>query len=532
MSEQNSKLLNITINGNNYQVESGTSVLNACKKNGIKIPHYCYHPSLSIAGNCRMCLVKIEKIPKLAIACATPINDGMVIDTESAEVVKARDSVMEFLLINHPLDCPVCDQAGECKLQDYSYKYGKSVGRFKEEKVVKHTKDLGSHVKYWGTRCILCTRCVRFAREISGTNELAVFNRGDHAEIGIFPGNELNNPLSMNVVDICPVGALVSTEFLYQARVWFLQQKESICLECSVGCNTRIDSLNNTIKRIVPRRNAYVNQSFMCDEGRLSFDYIYSDSRIKSPRVEGENVTWREGIDLFSKKIKEYKDNKSKNVAFLVSAWASNELLFLIKRLKEEYLKDSNIFFFAREHVNDQIFPKFRISGDRNPNVNGIKTIFNAKSLEDKSLTALIEDINKNEISTLIYVGGIPGNYFPKELSESINKLSYIIAIDYSQNDVNKKAKLILPSLSYAEKSGTYINDQNRIQRMLPAIDSIGGGKSEDVILQELLIALKGEGKLVDSSAVFDMMHEISDFKNLNYQSISNSGTLLKPLEE
>jgi len=519
-------MANVTINGQNYQVEDGISVLQACKKNGVDVPHFCYHPCLSIAGNCRMCLVKVEKIPKPAIACATRVNDGMVIDTEAPEIVKIRENIMEFLLINHPLDCPVCDQAGECRLQDHSYKYGRSVGRFVDDKVVKQTKNFGKHVKYWGSRCILCTRCVRFCREISGTEELAVFNRGDHSEINFCPGNELDNSLSMNVVDVCPVGALVSADFLYQARVWNLTQKESLCLDCSVGCNVRIDSLNNEIKRIVPRKNSDVNSAFMCDHGRLGFDYIHSDGRTEYPTSAGKNISWKTGIDLFQKKITEYRKQSDK-LSFLVSAWCSNETLYLIKTIKDQFLPNSEIYFYARPQEKEEKFPKFRISGDKNPNVNGIKALFSLNTLEGKPLKGLIEKIKKKKTKALILLGGIPNGYIPDNLVAAESQLDTLIAIDFIKNSVNEKADLLLPSLTYAEKSGSYINDQNRVQKLLPAINPVTGGKPEEVILQELRNALTGEEKVLSTSAVFDQMKEIPLFKNIDYRSLKNCGIQL-----
>ncbi len=522
-------MVNVTINGKQYQVEPGTSVIEACKQNGIKVPYYCYHKNLSVAGNCRMCLVKIEKLPKLAIACATPVNEGMVVDTQAPEVLKARESIMEFQLINHPLDCPVCDQAGECKLQNYSYDHGRPIGRFKDEKVVKHTKDFGDHVKYWGSRCILCTRCVRFTEEISGTQELAVFNRGDHSEIDIFPGNEINNPLSMNVVDICPVGALVSSDFLYQARVWFMERKESICLECSVGCNIRIDSLNNEIKRIVPRDNQDVNQVFMCDHGRLNFGYIQSENRVKYPMSNGKIISWKEGIGLLSNIINGHSNNNTSNkVSILVSAWNSNETLYMVHKLQKNYLKESLVLFYSKEKTNDQIFAKFRISGDKNPNTMGIKTIFNnVHDISEKSINQLINQALSNSIDTLILIGGIPNDSIPNKLKEIFDNVKTIILLEHSQNALSEKAFLSLPTLTFAEKSGSYINDQKRIQRIFPAVEPITSGKSEDHIIQEVIISLGGAEKVLSSSGVFDEMKSIPAFKNINYRSIKNRGTLL-----
>jgi NADH-quinone oxidoreductase subunit G len=247
------KKIKVKINQVEYEVPANWSIIQACHNNGVEVPHYCYHQDLSVAGNCRMCLVKASNAPRPVIACATPLAENMEIDTLSEDVVAARKSVLEFLLINHPLDCPECDQAGECRLQDYSYEYGRDHGRFHEEKNIRAKATLGPHVKYWGSRCIVCTRCVRFTDEISGTGELTVSQRGDRSEITVFPGQTLDNPLSLNTVDVCPVGALVSADFLYRSRVWFMHSTPSVCADCSLGCNTRVDvDKQNKIKRIIP----------------------------------------------------------------------------------------------------------------------------------------------------------------------------------------------------------------------------------------------------------------------------------------
>jgi len=242
----------LTIDGKEITVELGTTILKAAERLGIFIPHYCYHPSLSVVGSCRMCFVEIEGSPKLVPACSTVAVDGMKVLTNSENVIKARESMLEFLLINHPLDCPVCDQAGECKLQDYAFLYGKNHSRFNEQKRLLPNKDFGEHIVLYANRCILCTRCVRFCQEIAGYEELGVFLRGGKAQIDIFPGKTLKNKLAGNIVDICPVGALIDKDFLHKTRVWNLTSYNSICPKCSRGCNIRIDVKDNTIFRIKP----------------------------------------------------------------------------------------------------------------------------------------------------------------------------------------------------------------------------------------------------------------------------------------
>ncbi len=280
--------MKLTINGRELEVEPGTTVIRAAEKAGIFVPHYCYHAGLSIAGNCRMCLVEIEKMPKLAIACSTVAAEGMVVRTDSPKVKEAQDAILEFLLINHPLDCPICDQAGECRLQEFAFQFGPARSRFLEEK--NHgpkSVDLGRHIVFDSERCILCSRCVRFCQEVSKTGELAISHRGDHATIETYPGMRLDNPYSGNTVDICPVGALTLKEFRFQQRVWFLKDTPSVCAGCARGCNVLSGISKGRILRLTPRENQDVNRWWMCDEGRLSYTKLYGPSRIRWARVEG-----------------------------------------------------------------------------------------------------------------------------------------------------------------------------------------------------------------------------------------------------
>src|ERR1041385_1731991 len=256
----------ITIDGKPYEVDNKLTVIQAAREQGISIPHFCWHPKLSVAGNCRICLVEIEKMPKLAIACATTVTDGMVVKTNSDKVLNAREAVMEFLLINHPLDCPICDEAGECKLQDYAYKHSTGVSRFDFEKVRKPKRvELGPNVMLDVERCIMCSRCIRFCDEIAKKPQLVFTQRGDHVELTTFPEEKLDNPYSMNTIDICPVGALTSKEFRFKARVWEMSSTDTVCVGCARGCNTKMWVRNNEILRLTPRNNPEVNDYWMCD---------------------------------------------------------------------------------------------------------------------------------------------------------------------------------------------------------------------------------------------------------------------------
>ena len=477
MAEQ--KLLNIKLDGRELQVPAGTSVIKACHDNGIDVPHYCYHENLSVAANCRICLVAIKGQPKLAVACGTMVADGMEVTTQSKDVDEARKGVMEFLLINHPLDCPECDQAGECRLQNYSYTYGRDAGRFEEEKVVKSKATMGPHVKYWGSRCIVCTRCVRFTEEISGTQELGVIYRGDRSEIAVFPGSELDNPLSMNTVDVCPVGALVSANFLYQARVWDLKPKNSLCPDCAVGCNTRVDiDRKNVIKRIVPRKNDQVNKTWMCDEGRLSFPYVTKDRLVK-PLIKGLGSTWAQAQAAVVAQIR-----KGGRVLIGVSAWNTVEAMQEAARLAK--LTGARIFGYGAPGRDDQVFPGFTISGDRNPNRSGLKSVLGIESAEASLAAAAAEP----GADCLILMNNIPLSPPSAELQTLIAVAKSLVVLDFAETALTKQANVALATLCHHESSGTYINGKGIAQTFEPVLDPLTAGRLPHEILQDLIQTL------------------------------------------
>ncbi len=295
-------LVKLTIDGREVEVPPGTSVLEAAKLAGVLVPHYCYHPALPAAGVCRMCLVEIEKQPKLAASCATPVAPGMVVKVASPQAEAARQSVLEFLLINHPLDCPICDQAGECELQDFVFNEGRAATRYGEyAKRFSPVEDFGPDVLYVPNRCILCTRCVRFMDDVANEAVLNVSERGDRAYIGVFEGEALDHPWSGNVVDLCPVGALISKDFLHKARAWDLDKTASICPGCTQGCNVTIETRDNQVLRLRPRPNPGLNSHFMCDEGRLGYQWMNRADRLEAPMVrEGGRlvaVDWEKALE-------------------------------------------------------------------------------------------------------------------------------------------------------------------------------------------------------------------------------------------
>ncbi|RPI07183.1 MAG: NADH-quinone oxidoreductase subunit G, partial [Zetaproteobacteria bacterium] len=332
----------LTIDGVEITTAGPTTILEAAKSAGIEIPHYCYHPGLSVVGQCRMCQVEVEKMPKLATACNTAVTDGMAVSTNSPRVEKARRAVLEFYLLNHPLDCPVCDRGGECPLQDYTLKYGPGESRTVEEKVqrAKH-KILGPHIVFDAERCILCTRCVRFCHEVPRTGELGVFSRGDRSEINLFPGKVLDNAYSGNVIDLCPVGALTSREYRFQSRPWDLvRHTPSVCPLCSAGCNVIVDVRNrqrgDEILRIRPRENQAVNRWWMCDEGRFGFGYHHDPSRLRTAlRREGAAQVETPLDDLLTRVAEEIqrivRAHGEGAIGCIVSARHTTEELFLVR---------------------------------------------------------------------------------------------------------------------------------------------------------------------------------------------------------
>lgn len=474
-------LVNVKIDGRDLQVPAGTSVIKACHDNGIDVPHYCYHEDLSVAANCRICLVAVKGQPKLAVACGTPVAEGMEVATRSAEVDEARKGVMEFLLINHPLDCPECDQAGECRLQNYSYSYGRANGRFQELKVIKSKASLGPHVKYWGSRCIVCTRCVRFTNEVSGTEELGVIYRGDRSEIAVFPGKSLDNPLSMNTVDVCPVGALVSADFLYQARVWNLSRKDSICPDCSVGCNTQVDvDKKNTVKRITPRRNDQVNRSWMCDEGRLSFPYVY-EKRLDKPQVEGQSSTWAQAFAAVQALL-----GAGQRIAVGVSAWNTTETMSEAQKLSAKL--SAKLFGYAAPGRAEQVFPGFRISGDRNPNRAGLATL--GVNDAEASVAAAASDV----IDTLVLVHNIPDPAAAAVVAPVVERARHVVLLHFAPTPwlSGAKAKVVLPTLTHFESQGHYVNGQGLSQAFESVVEPVTAGRSSHEILHDLQMPAPG----------------------------------------
>ncbi len=509
----------LTIDGKSITVEPGTNLIQAAEKLGIAIPYYCYHPGLSIAGNCRMCLVKMEKSPKPIIACQTLCQDGMVIDASSEEVGKLREAVLEFLLINHPLDCPVCDQAGECWLQDYYMEYGLYNPKFNEQKVKKHFKaaPIGPNVALDSERCILCSRCVRFTDEISKSHELGIFDRGDHSEIGIYPGKEFDNPYSGNVVDICPVGALTDRDFRFKCRVWYLESADSVCNGCSQGCNIQIHvnkdrphhAKGERVMRLKPRFNKEVNQWWMCDAGRYGYKFIDRERLLEAD--------WEDLLGQTAGALNAFFEKRGKEAfSVLVSPQLANEELFVAKKFFES-LGLRQVALLSPNPPGDE--DDFLIKSDKNPNTRGAEAIGFSKISPQK----LMEGIEKRTIKGMYAFGqDVEALFNGKNLTD---KLELLIFQGSNRNSTVSKAHFVLPSATYAEKEGTFTNHAGRVQRFWKALEPLGASLPDAEILRRLSEKMGKPVAAGTPESIFSALAgAIPAFRGLSYETLGKEG--------
>ena len=471
---------NINIDGKAVDFKPGQTIIEAARDRGIEIPHFCWHPKLSVSGNCRICLVEVEKMPKLVIACSTLASEGMVVHTNSEKVIAAQNAVMEFLLINHPLDCPICDEAGECKLQDYAYKYGVGESRFVEEKVHKDKRiALGPRVMFDGERCISCSRCIRFCDEIAKDPELTFVKRGDKVTIVTYPGEEMDNPYSMNTIDICPVGALTSRDFRFKARVWDMSSTNSICVGCSRGCNTEIWVRNNEILRLVPRHNEDVNSYWMCDHGRLNtFKNVNADSRINSPqlRKEGQliDIGWDEAINEAALKLKSF--NKEQ-IAVIGSPFATCEDNYLLAKFARTVLQSGNLDFI--QHINPAFADDILRTEDLTPNSLGAEIVGVQPSKTGFDIKGIFNSIKEKKIKALYLIEDDIVEAYP-EFESAIAGLELLVVHSTNQNRSTAIADIIFPAATFAEKNGTFVNVSGVVQRIRPAISVVEQDRALD----------------------------------------------------
>ncbi len=460
-------MITVTIDGTQIQTEPDRTIIEAAFENGIYIPHFCWHPALSVSGNCRICLVDVEGMPKQAIACSTRCADGMVVHVNSEKAVKAREAVMEFILINHPLDCPICDEAGECKLQDYAYKYSVGESRFDEEKNEKRKRvELGPHVMFDGERCISCSRCIRYCEEIVGNPQLTFVNRGDRVTIETFPGKKLDNPYSMNVIDICPVGALTSKEFRFRARVWDMASTESVCIGCARGCNIDIWTRQNTVMRLTPRENQSVNGFWMCDDGRLnSFAHVNADTRIAQPAVKRDGVsvpvTWDEAHATI---LSELKHAAKDEIAFIASPYDTCEDNFALMKLAREVFSTSLVGVVAHEVPGSA--DNLLICADKTPNAAGLRIL--GIDTAAATLESVIGRIKSGSVKVVVVADQRAHEYAP--LMEAFGDSTYVIVVASNTSALTERADAVLAASTFAEKAGTIVNIENQAQMLRPAL--------------------------------------------------------------
>ncbi len=463
----------LVVDGNEIEFKQGQTIIQAAKDNGIDIPHFCWHPNLSVSGNCRVCLVEVEKLPKLAIACATMAADGMVVHTKSDRALAARNAVMEFILINHPLDCPICDEAGECKLQDYAYQHSAGESRFVEEKNHKDKRvQLGPNVMFDGERCISCSRCIRFCDEIAKDPELTFVKRGDKVTIVTYPGEELDNPYSLNVTDICPVGALTSRDFRFRSRVWDMSATKSVCNGCSRGCNSEIWVRNNEVLRITPRQNDEVNSYWMCDHGRVDiYKFINAEDRVDGAYVRNggqlEKADWEEALSRAAKELKKYKKDE---IAFIGSPFTTNEDNFVLAKFARSVIGTKNIDF--RRKIDPSFSDDILRKEDVTPNSLGAVTVGVAPSNNGLDLAGIEKAIQDGKLKALYIIEEDLLAENP-ELETALAKLDLVIVHATNMNKTASLADIVFPAAAYAEKNGTMVNFQGRVQRLRPAVATV-----------------------------------------------------------
>ncbi len=533
-------MVNVQIDGVWLKFPKGTRMIEACKQAKKEVPHYCYHPKLSSPGNCRMCLVemgmpprpapgtepekdehgmpKIGWMPRAVIACANTVAEGMGIRTDSILTQECRKGVMEFLLINHPLDCPICDQAGECRLQEFSVEHGKGESRFREDKVKKPKNvDIGPRVRLDDERCIMCSRCIRFSAEIADDPVLGFTERGSHTTLAVHPGKRLENNYSLNTVDICPVGALTSNDFRFQQRVWFLSETSSICTGCSRGCNMEIGARGDTVYRQIPRENNDVNSTWMCDQGRLDFHFVNSELRLTDPMLKvgskHEATTWKKAIQAVAAGL---AGVKGEEIAIIASARMTNEELFFVKHLAKT-LGTENVDVIPRTGGADN----YLRADDLNPNSNGARQILGSEP--GSKLAGITELMSQGRLRAVIALGeNLLKVGFERRDLENV---SFLTTLHILANASAELSHVVLPGNAYSEKRGSMINVTGRLQRLNKAVNAPGNARDTWEILRDLIVEIGGSNGLYNVEDVFKRITtEVPALAGLSFATIGELG--------
>jgi NADH-quinone oxidoreductase subunit G len=523
----------LTIDGKEVNAPDGVNLIQAAEEIGIEIPHYCFHPGLSVPGNCRMCLVEVEKAPKLQIACNTRVAEGMVVHTQSAKTKTAQKAVLEFLLINHPIDCPVCDQAGECKLQDYYMQYDEQPSRFPLEKKVRKGKaiPIGSDVMLDQERCVLCARCTRFFDEVTHTSELAIFERGDHNEIDIYPGHPVNNKYAGNVIDICPVGALTEKDFRFRMRVWYLHRVTSVCGGCERGCAIDIHHQRGRIYRYKPRYNPEVNSYWMCDEGRHHFTTLQNETRLTAPLVQDRDrlvpEQWGVAVRRMAAQIENFKKSFGpRSIGAMVSAQATNEEAFTLKRLMLDSIGSDRIAMVSYTPPGMSGDDNFLIRANKNPNTRGLE----AMGIPPAHFDDLAKAVAAGELKMLIVMRtDLLGMMGETEFLRDFGALDYLVVLDTDASETAQMANQVLPIGAYPETDGSFTNFKGRVQRISQAFPPPGEALTGIEAIARLAHAIDGIERMPDANTIFTQLAASEPaFEGINFDALMPYGVSLK----
>ena len=544
----------VHVNGKPVDIGSERlNVIQAAQKGGVFIPHYCWHPALSVVASCRMCLVEVGEMkdgkplmqPKVVPGCQTPVKDGTVIITDSDKAKSAQAATLEGILLNHPLDCPVCDKAGECLLQDYSYRFGHSQSRMIDPKNTPPNKpDLGDNIALFTDRCIMCSRCVRFTREISGTAELQVLNRGDRSEIDVFPGEPLNNKLSGNVVDLCPVGALASKDFLYKQRVWYLKSQKSVCADCSTGCSVYIDSNKNILYRLRPRENPKAQGHFMCDEGRLGFHYVNSAERILQPliRRDGKQVAanWIDVAPLIRSQLQESAKRDGSAVAGVLSPFLTCEEAYLLAKFLKGLSGEIRLALGPIPSVGeDDTYPKdcrgrpiepvkFTIRAEKCPNRRGVEEVLRHFQGDLIGFDSIVQSAGSGKLHAVYVAAGYPprpGVWASEDQATALAKTPLLVVQDILPSPVSRAAGFVIPSAAWAEKDGTFVNHAGLAQALRWAVTPVGDCRSDG---QSFLDLMERRGLVHAPTLRKELAREVPYFAPLAESELDEQGIYLQ----
>lgn len=525
---KDTRMIKLEIDGQPVEVPEGTKLIEAAGALGIEIPRYCYHDHLPIEGSCRLCAVEIEGNPKLQLSCATPVAEGMKVKTDTERVKKSRQGVLEFLLLNHPLDCPICDKAGECPLQNYYFAHSAGDSRLSHAKWHKHKRvELGETIVMDEERCILCGRCVRFMDNVAKQPVLGRFNRGSHTELSVMPGEKLDNPYSLNTVDICPVGALTSRDFRFRQRTWFLKATRSVCPGCATGCNMNIEQNREKVYRLRPVRNEEINQVWMCDAGRLLYHRREDAVRPEGTMVDGSVVNIDLGLARFQERF--LGNSREGKLLIIASHHLTLEEAWLTFRLAEAtdatvLLPELTEGFVGNTRADDLLE-----NADKSPNREGLKRVAAAfravKVVESQQAT---EFLASNKFAAMLLIGEDLTDGLDAKAQDTLREIPRHAAITWSLTPFVQNMELILAARHLFEKNGCFINGQKTLQRVHAAVAPTGYTEDDVTILAQLLALAGHKNKIATAADAFmELREKLTGLAKLKFNAIPVDGVKL-----